>query len=413
MIRETPRRLCSDARDGLQRALEISLLVLVSAFAVKPLFDFGAAASVEGLALVSLPKFAGAAFLSLLMIHAWRNTQTYAFDVTYGLLAVFLVLLCLSAFGAALGLKAALTTLRYAAFAAVYLALSALAQKPALRTQVAFALVAASTVTALVAIGSLVSGRTLVAATAAGDPNDLAFLFATSFPLAVWLAWRARVLRWPLAAACAILLAGALLTFSRGILLGMVAGLLWLVLVERRRVRAIAAVMAVVVLLAAGYAAMHSTLLKDSIEAKRKVAVVNVENRLAAWRFAADLVRMHPLLGVGPGNFGVHYERYWQAHPGAHQLDVVHNSGLEIAAEAGIPAFLVFLAFCATVFGRLCALRSVTGDVGAHLLSLRVSMVIGGVAALFVSEQLSASWWILAGLATAAWSQQTHHHVAA
>jgi O-antigen ligase len=110
---------------------------------------------------------------------------------------------------------------------------------------------------------------------------------------------------------------------------------------------------------------------------------------------------VNPLLGVGPGNFGHYYERYWQANPGAHQLRVVHNSYLEIASEIGIPALVAFLAFYLTVFRRTGEVLQRATANATLLVALRVSMVIAAVAALFVSEQLAAPFWVLAGLASA------------
>jgi O-antigen ligase len=393
----------SSGRTGLRRATEWALLALIAAFALKSLVDLDATATLAQLSLLSLPKIAGAAFLALLAAHMWQEPRDYRFDRSHALLCLFLVLGCLSTVGAKLSLLAGLTTFRYAAFVALYVGLTGLARDPLQRTRIALALVASCAIAAAVAIATLLSGRTLVASTPFGEANDLAFLLATTLPLAIWLARRPGAWRPHLWAMTGVIALATLLTFSRGALVGIAAGLAWLVVVERRYLRQVAAGAAVVALVVAVLVATNYSRFRESYEAKRNVAKANVDNRLAAWRFAAELARDHPLVGAGPGNFGIHYERYWRAHPDAHHLGVVHNSYLEIASEMGIPALAAFLAFCATVFGRLYAAGRHGAADPAFLLAVRVSMVIAAVAGVFVSEQLAAPLWVLAGLATATW----------
>jgi hypothetical protein len=391
----------SDNHATLRTAVEWSLLALVASFALKSLVDLDSTATVVSLSLLSLPKIAGVIFLALLGMHMWLDAHAYWFDRTHALLFFILVLACLSTMCAARPATAGLTILRYAAFFALYTGLSSLATEPRSRERAILVLVTSCAVASIVAIATLWSRHTLVATTPYGDPNDIAFILVSTLPLAVWLAGAERAQRFIGAAMAALIALATLLTFSRGALLALIAGIVWLVLVERRYTRLIAACTIVVLLVAGLLVSTNYERLRDSYEAKRIVASANVANRLAAWQFAAELTIANPLLGIGPGNFGHYYERYWQAHPDAHQLRVVHNSYLEIASEIGIPALVAFLAFYLAVFRRTGEVLRRTAADATLLVALRVSMVIAAVAALFVSEQLAAPFWLLAGLASA------------
>jgi O-antigen ligase len=80
---------------------------------------------------------------------------------------------------------------------------------------------------------------------------------------------------------------------------------------------------------------------------------------------AVDMIRDHPLLGVGPGCFrvnfmsyrlrlGEHYPAAWtRGYPG--YWSTVHDDHLQIAAETGLPGYALFLAaifFGARLRGR-------------------------------------------------------------
>jgi O-antigen ligase len=73
-----------------------------------------------------------------------------------------------------------------------------------------------------------------------------------------------------------------------------------------------------------------------------------IGSRLIVWRKTVDMIARRPLFGCGYGfeSFEALFNR--ESPPGSVQLEGTshaHNQWLEIAAEAGIPAALVFLAF--------------------------------------------------------------------
>jgi O-antigen ligase len=72
-------------------------------------------------------------------------------------------------------------------------------------------------------------------------------------------------------------------------------------------------------------------------------------DRMVMWKIGADMVRDHPLLGVGPVLIEPNYAGYRQKYPDAVNATNphLHNVPIQIAAERGIPALLVWLWFIA------------------------------------------------------------------
>ncbi len=71
--------------------------------------------------------------------------------------------------------------------------------------------------------------------------------------------------------------------------------------------------------------------------------------RLVFWKNTLAMVRDHPWLGVGPGNFKLHYPLYHRAvevdwtFDEEHQLERVHNDHLQILAEVGIVGLVAWV----------------------------------------------------------------------
>jgi O-antigen ligase len=73
--------------------------------------------------------------------------------------------------------------------------------------------------------------------------------------------------------------------------------------------------------------------------------------RLTAWGTALRMIEDNPMLGVGLRNFQSRYVDYSLLPPDQEQATyVAHNSYLQVWAESGTPAFVVYLALLASVF---------------------------------------------------------------
>ncbi len=125
--------------------------------------------------------------------------------------------------------------------------------------------------------------------------------------------------------------------------------------------------------------------------------------RIGVWETALRVIAAHPLLGVGmsQATYVVVAQPYrvpWQTSAVGHP----HNSYLELAAFAGIPALLAFLALLVVVLRRIVrnwraatpSIQPIIGGVFTALIVLSVnSLAING----WTLSALAAIAWLLAG----------------
>jgi O-antigen ligase len=150
-------------------------------------------------------------------------------------------------------------------------------------------------------------------------------------------------------------------TRTRGAWIGAACGLAVALWIGKVRFSRASLAMATVAIVAAAIVASVPGRLnpRDVGDAKRYASVVEVlqegldthatalRTRLGLWRRTVAMVREHPLLGVGPGNWSVAFPLY--AEPGAASDGVLtaargprqaHDDLLERAAETGVPGLL-------------------------------------------------------------------------
>ena len=258
---------------------------------------------------------------------------------------------------------------------------------------------------AVIALRSYFTGETVVATLPEANPSDFAFILATTLPLSFWLLGDAPRWRVPLFAAIGLIASATVLSLSRGTMVGLAAGLAWMVVVDRRHVRLV---------LGGGVLALAVALLvirsdpsrfETALLYKQKVADYNVTTRYDAWNAAAELAVEKPLLGVGPGNFRFYYNEQTGRPVGTHNLYVAHNAYLDVAAELGLLAMVLFLVYLGMIMSRLTVAARRGYGLPGYARALRVSLLIAIVSAVFVSEQYYAPFWLLGGLATAVWAE--------
>lgn len=80
------------------------------------------------------------------------------------------------------------------------------------------------------------------------------------------------------------------------------------------------------------------------------------ESRFSAWQVAIEGIKEKPLLGWGPENFAIAFDKYYD--PRIPELvrtwwDRTHNFALEIALTTGIPNLIVYLSFFGVLFWQL------------------------------------------------------------
>ncbi len=377
--------------------VEAALLLLVASAPLDTAVSLGSST-------LTLTKVVGVVAFASLLFHLVAGRRKLHLDRSHAVIAGILAIAMVSMLLARDSGLALETTLRYASFVALYVMVTQFVGEHGVHRAVAWALSLSAAGTGAVALARYLSDESPVATLPNTNANDFAFVLATTLPLAFWLLGSRAVLRPLVLAVIGVIAAGVLLSFSRGAVVGLAAGLAWELLARRRRLPAlvggaVVATLAVLLVIRADPARFES-----GLELKQQVAQYNVESRLDAWKGAATLVSEHPLVGVGPGNFRVHFYEATGNPPGTHNLTVVHNAYLDIATELGVVAAALFLLYLGMVFLRCNdAARNGLGAPGlAH--AVQTSLVIAAVAALFLSEQYFAPFWLLGGLATVVWA---------
>jgi putative inorganic carbon (hco3(-)) transporter len=381
---------------------DIALLALV---AVIPL-----EAQYETVPLIGLTptKAAGALCFISFAFYALRSGLHLVFDMSHALVLLLLALALVSTLQALEVSTALTTTMRYTSFVALYFVVSQFVGDHRLQRRIAWTLSVSSAVAALIALEYFFfePGYVYRANLKFGDPNQLAFMLATTLPLTFWLLRERWSLR-PLVLGMIVVISLAVVfTYSRSALLAIGAGIVFLMMTDRKRVPLLVA--AAFVTVAIGLVFVRSSpstvfRVEEGLRAKEKVAATNVETRLTAWDAAITLAIDHPLLGIGPGNFFFHYGEVTGTPPGAEPLGVVHNAYLDIASELGLAGLGLFLAFLVLAYARLTGAKRQSMGPPGYAAALRVSLVIACVGAITLSEQYSAPFWLIGGLATALW----------
>lgn len=198
-----------------------------------------------------------------------------------------------------------------------------------------------------------------------GNPVILAATLALGLPFALVFMLLARRSggRVVWGAVLSILLAAMVTTLSRGPLVAGVAGLfvvLAAIAWEHRqwlnKTALVIAVVALVPVLFVGYRQVIQ--LRESITSSRPDETTRtLRDRLNTYTAALQVIRDHPITGVGLENFVVVYPRYRSAASEQLTPDVmptmVHSGYLQAAATTGIPGLVAYLAL---VFSVLFAL---------------------------------------------------------
>jgi putative inorganic carbon (HCO3(-)) transporter len=380
--------------------VDLALLVLV---ATAPLEN---ALQVGDNPLLTLTKVAGFLTFFGFAVNAVATRRRIEISWTHGVVVALLLLALVSTVQARDENLALVTTFRYASFVALYFVISQMARDHRLLRRLVWALSLVAALAGVLGLRAYISGEAFAAVTPGSDPNDDAFGWITVLPLTLWLftttGRRARVL---LVAMVATMITASLYSLSRGALLGLAAGIVWEILVERRQVRlfvgaAVAALVASIVVLN-----VNPQQLRISLLGKQKVAAHNVEARLDAWGAAADLAVREPVLGIGPGNFGLYYGEETGKPPGAPGLGVVHNAYLDLAAELGVGGLLLFVAYLVGSFRQLSEARGRGAGPPGLAAAARTSLVMASVAALTLSEQYFQPFWLLGGIGAALWAE--------
>ncbi len=183
-----------------------------------------------------------------------------------------------------------------------------------------------------------------------GDSNYFSVSVLICVPLALLYglsAHRPRWQRWFCLACLTVTLPAMILGASRGGFLGLIAVVAFVLMRSRYGKKALFLVAALVLPLA----------LVASVSPLERLLHPNASDQAAAqdrldlWAAGLNMIKAHPLNGIGLGNFKFQVENYEHT---ADKVDfIAHNAYLEYASELGIPAALLFVGMIAAAFFRL------------------------------------------------------------
>jgi len=209
-----------------------------------------------------------------------------------------------------------------------------------------------------------------------GHPNYLAAYLTPLFVVLLnsWLAVRKIVFKILLVPVGLMFLMCLLLAGTRGAWLSLFVSLpLLFVFRTRRRGRAIPwkkLLLAIVVILLVGLLLLIVLLplLGPRYNLRTRFGdVMPLLSRFYSWRIAGEMLKNHPVWGVGYGRYKVRYWEYvdaFQRRPENRIYDYlldygqgvpplnVHNEFLEVAAESGLAGFAAFIIFLSSLFAR-------------------------------------------------------------
>jgi O-antigen ligase len=120
---------------------------------------------------------------------------------------------------------------------------------------------------------------------------------------------------------------------------------------------------------------------------------------LEAWEAGLQMIEAHPIVGVGLGNFKPLMPFYMSLPPGT-PVDsdtVAHNMFIEVAAELGLPALLIFLAifwFTYRTLGRLRRSTSTPALIRETASALQAGLLGFVVAGSFISAEYQKTSWM-------------------
>jgi len=231
-----------------------------------------------------------------------------------------------------------------------------------------------------------------------GDANYFTISALAVMPIAFELALVARnKLEKLYAVVCTLLIFAAVtLGASRGGFLGIVLMVLFLIARSRKPARnaVVVFLVALPVLLFAPNSPINRFFHPDAGDK------ASVGKHLVGWEAGLNMIKKNPITGVGFGNYKAVVTRYDKTGEVRIDPHVAHNAHLEVAAELGIPALVVFWTFLGTCFysagrTRKRALARGSPVLGALALGFQASIIGTSVGIFFVSGQYTRLFWFV------------------
>lgn len=180
------------------------------------------------------------------------------------------------------------------------------------------------------------------------------------------------------------------LAASRGGFFGLAASSLFVIWHSRRRIRnfAILSAFLLPMLFLLPQSPIHR-LLHPEIGAKQ-----SERYHLEAWTAGFQMIKSHPITGIGLGNFKSEMPAY--NLPGNTYDSIAHNMFIEIAAELGLPALVLFLAIIGSTYLSMGKIRKQANSlplVRTAAAALQAGLVGLAASGCFISAEYQKTTW--------------------
>ena len=229
----------------------------------------------------------------------------------------------------------------------------------------------------------------------AGDANYFALDACLILPLAFLFVWRSRI-TWEriFALGCLVATIGStMLGGSRGGFLAIGTAFLWILWHSPHRLRNFLFLIVLIVppLLFTPFSPVRRLFHPQYSD------MTGTNDRIFAWKAGLRMIEEHPLLGIGLGEFKPQMPKY--ADPGVGFSSIAHNTYLEVAAETGLPNFLVFVAMLLFAYRNLGRVRRQASDSGPPIVYLAATALQASfagylVGAFFLSSEYMKLFWL-------------------
>jgi O-antigen ligase len=179
-----------------------------------------------------------------------------------------------------------------------------------------------------------------------------------------------------------------LFSYSRGSIGALIGGIIILLIwIGRRRYKVIlpliAAVIVIILMTAPDVLGRFSSGFKMEWEGTKGTS------RMSIWRTAGNMIAEHPIIGVGPENFGNQYINYRDKFSNR-KFAHAHNDILNIAAYAGIPAAIFYLGFWVAIIVRMT--RALKRRIERNMLRGIILGTLMGSIVFFIASLFEASF---------------------
>jgi O-antigen ligase len=219
---------------------------------------------------------------------------------------------------------------------------------------------------------------------------------------------------WPIVGAGTIIVLALVLALTRGVWIGTAMGVVYLVYCWNRKW-----LLALPVLAVAGFVASPHAVQERVESAVRPHGEVDSnQHRIVTWRTGLEMIKAHPVFGLGPEQVGKQFNQYvpadihrplpegWYGH--------LHNIYLQYAAERGIPTMLMMLWLLVKVlydFWRALANAARAPSDASFVLHGSIAMLIGTMVTGLFEHNLGDSEFLQMFLTTIAIGYVAVNHV--